>query len=306
MAISNKSKNVALVLSSGGARGLAHIGVIEELVDRGYSINSIAGSSMGALVGGLYATNNLRKFRDWVVTLDKLDIFKLIDFTVSSQGFIKGDKIFHKMQEMGMIPNVKIEDLSIFYTAVATDITKNQEVIFSSGDLLKAIRASISIPNVFTPIKENSSILVDGGVLNPMPINRIARTKDDILIAVDLNSLNPYIQPTSLNKEKKEKTHNDKTQKLIKKWDELFGIQHIDKSTKSKSKNSEPSYFDILAASIQLMQARLTQQSLENIKPDILVNISKNSCSVFEFYKGEEMINYGHEACKKALAEAGL
>lgn len=300
-----KSKNIALVLSSGGARGLAHIGVIDELVERGYQINSIAGSSMGALVGGLYATNNLDKFRDWIVTLDKLAIFKLIDFTFSSQGFVKGEKIFHRMQKMGMIPDINIEELPIKFTAIATDIINNHEVIFDSGDLHKAIRASISIPNVFTPVNDNESVLVDGGVLNPMPINRIHRTKGDILIAVDLNSLEPYTKPILSIKEKSKKTHSEKTLKLINKWDEVFGTHHSEKPKKSKSK-SKLSYFDILAASVQLMQARLTQQSIENYKPDVLVNISKNSCTVFEFYKGNEMIAYGREACKLALDKAGL
>ncbi len=301
----SKSKKISLVLSSGGARGLAHIGVIDELVERGYKINSIAGSSMGALVGGLYATNNLDKFRDWIVTLDKLAIFNLIDFTFSSQGFVKGEKIFHKMQEMGMIPNINIEDLPIRYTAIATDIINNHEVVFESGDLQKAIRASISIPNVFTPVKDNDSILVDGGVLNPMPLDRIHRTKGDILVAVDLNSLVPYAKPANFKKEKSNAVHNEKTLKLISKWDEFFANHHTEKPKKAKAK-SNLSYFDILAASVQLMQARLTQQSIENIKPDVLVNISKNSCTVFEFYKGEEMIAYGREACKLALNKAGL
>ncbi|HCT30413.1 MAG TPA: phospholipase [Bacteroidales bacterium] len=306
MSKNTSKKNVALVLSSGGARGLAHIGVIDVLVERGYIINSIAGSSMGAMVGGLYATNNLNKFKDWIVTLDKLAIFKLIDFTFSSQGFIKGEKIFQKMHEMSMIPDINIEDLPIKFTAVATDIIKNQEIIFDSGNLHQAIRASISIPNVFTPIANTESVLVDGGVLNPIPINRVSRTKNDILIAVDLNSLEPYNKPYLPKKEKTKVVHSEKTVKLIKKWDELFSEQHSEKSVKSITKKLKLSYFDILVRSIQLMQSKLSLQTIESYPIDVLINISKDSCSVFEFYKGEEMIAYGREACIKALDKAGL
>lgn len=301
-----KSKNIALVLSSGGARGLAHIGVIDELIERGYHINSIAGSSMGALVGGLYATNNLDKFRNWVVTLDKLAIFKLIDFTFSSQGFVKGEKIFHKMHEMGMIPDINIEELPIKFTAIATDIIKNQEVIFDSGNLHKAIRASISIPNVFTPVASTESVLVDGGVLNPIPINRVSRIKNDILIATDLNSLEPYIKPNLPSKEKAKVVHSERTAKLIKKWDDFFGNNHGEKPIKPSNKNLKLNYIDILVRSVQLMQSKLSLQSIETFPPDVLVNISKNSCAVFEFYRGEEMIAYGREACKLALDKAGL
>lgn len=306
MAKKNSSKNVALVLSSGGARGLAHIGVIDELIERGYNITSIAGSSMGALVGGLYATNNLDKFRDWIVTLDKMDIFNLIDFTLSSQGFIKGEKIFHKMQKMKMIPDINIEDLTIKFVAIAADIIKNEEVIFDSGDLRNAIRASISIPNVFTPIEHLEGILVDGGVLNPLPLNRVSRSKNDLLIAVDLNSLAPYTKPNLPKKKIPEVIHSEKTMKLIRKWDELFSNHHNGKDENPASQKVKINYFDILARSVQLMQSKLSMQTIETYPPDVLVNISKYSCTVFEFYKGEEMIAYGREACKKALDEAGL
>lgn len=307
MAKTSPKKNIALVLSSGGARGLAHIGVIDELVERGYNITSIAGSSMGAFVGGLYATGNLDKFRDWVVNLDKLNIFNLIDFTLSSQGFIRGEKVFDKMRKLKMIPDANIEELPIKYVAIASDIINNQEIIFTDGDLFKAIRASISIPNVFTPIASNGGVLVDGGVLNPIPINRISRSDNDILIAVDLNSLVPFIKP-NLPKKKKEHevVHSEKVNKLIKKWDDLFSSHHKENIEKPIAKDLKLGYFDIMVRSIQLMQSTLSQQTIDKYPPDVLVSISKYACSVFEFYKGEEMIAYGREACKKALDSAGL
>ncbi len=299
-------KNVALVLSSGGARGLAHIGVIDEIVERGYTITSITGSSMGAFVGGLYATGNIDKFREWVVNLDKLKVFNLVDFTLSSQGFVRGERVFEKMRKLKMIPEINIEDLPIKYIAVAADIINNKEVIFDKGNLYKAIRASISIPNVFTPIEYDGGVLVDGGVLNPMPINRVLRSNNDLLIAVDLNSLVSYQKPNLSKKNEHDVTHSDKVTKLIKKWDELFSSHHNEKIEKPNNKKLKLGYFDILTRSIQLMQSKLTEQTIETYPPDVLVSISKYSCSVFEFYKGEEMIAYGREACKLALDKAGL
>ncbi|NVO09442.1 MAG: patatin-like phospholipase family protein [Bacteroidales bacterium] len=306
MAKVSTKKNIALVLSSGGARGLAHIGVIDEITERGYTITSIAGSSMGAFVGGLYASGNIDKFREWVINLDKLKIFNLIDFTLSSQGFIRGERVFEKMRKLKIIPEIDIENLPIRYIAVAADIINNKEVAFDKGNLYKAIRASISIPNVFTPIEYDGGILVDGGVLNPMPINKVLRSNNDLLIAVDLNSLVSYQKPSLPKKIEPEAIHSAKVTKLIKKWDELFSSHHYEKIEKPTDPKLKLGYFDILTRSIQLMQSKLTEQTIETYPPDVLVSISKYSCSVFEFYKGEEMIAYGREACKMAMDKAGL
>jgi NTE family protein len=152
----------------------------------------------------------------------------------------------------------------------------------------------------------NGGVLVDGGVLNPIPINRISRTDSETLIAVDLNSLVPFVKPNLPKKKEHEVIHSEKITKLIKKWDELFSSHHNEAIEKSDEKNLKLGYFDILTRSIQLMQSKLSQQTIHTYPPDVLVNISKHSCSVFEFYKGEEMIAYGREACKKALDGAGL
>ena len=179
-------QSVSLVLSSGGARGVAHIGVIEELERQGFEIKSIAGASMGALVGGIYATGNLKVYRDWMCKLNKRTVFSLVDFTLSNNGLVKGIKIISELKKI--IPDINIEDLPISYTAVATDIKNKKEVVFEKGSLYEAIRSSISIPTVFTPFKLDSMVLIDGGVRNPIPINRVKRQKSDLLIAVDVNS----------------------------------------------------------------------------------------------------------------------
>lgn len=300
MKTSSKSKNVALVLSSGGARGLAHIGVIEELQARGYNITSIAGSSMGALVGGLYAAGKMEEYKKWIIGLDKMEILSLIDFTLTTKGFVKGEKVFERMRKLNFIPDINIEDLSIPYLAIAVDIINNKECVFNSGSLLKAIRSSISIPSVFTPIIHKDGLLVDGGVLNPLPLKHVVRYPNDILVAVDLNALIPYEKPDLPKRTKKKENHNEKIYALMQKWDELFG--HDSKTVKEKtSKKPSIGYFDVLMRSVLLMQSKLTDYSVEITPPDVLIPISKDSSTVFEFYKAEELILYGRKMCSKIL-----
>jgi NTE family protein len=179
-------KDIALVLSSGGARGIAHIGVIEELLDRGYNITSISGTSMGAVVGGIYASGKFKEFKEWMCQLDKKEVFRLVDFSVSRSGIVKGDKVIEHMKKF--IPDKNIEELEIPFCAIAVDIHKGEEVVFTKGSMFDAIRASISIPAVFKPAKINGVYYVDGGILNPLPLNRVDRKENDILVAVMVNA----------------------------------------------------------------------------------------------------------------------
>ena len=183
-------KNVALVLSGGGARGMAHIGVIEEILKNGYNITSISGTSIGSLIAGVYVSGKTDEFKDWVTQVSKFDVFKFMDFAISKNGFIKGEKIFNTLKKF--ILDTNIEDLPIPYVAVAVDIKNHKEVVFRTGPLRKAIRASVSIPTVLKPVYLNDLELVDGGVLNPLPIDCVKRNKGDLLIAVDLGVNIPY------------------------------------------------------------------------------------------------------------------
>ncbi|MGE4288990.1 MAG: patatin-like phospholipase family protein, partial [Salinivirgaceae bacterium] len=195
-------KKISLVLSGGGARGIAHIGVIEELERQGFEIVSIAGTSMGSLVAGAYAIGKLKEFKEWMISLDKMKVFKLVDFTLSRQGLVKGDKVFNRMKDF--MPDANIEDLPIPYCAVAVDIKNKKEVVFTRGSLHKAIRASVSIPTVFTPVKTTDGLLVDGGVMNNIPINRVKHIEGSSLIAVDVNANIPIDKPKISKKEKQE------------------------------------------------------------------------------------------------------
>lgn len=178
-------KDIALVLSSGGPRGLAYIGAIEELLSRGYGIHSVAGSSMGSLVGGVYAAGKLEEFKEWITSLNGWSVFSLMDISLSKNHFVKGDKIISAIKEI--VPDINIENLPIPYCAVATDLCTGEEIVFKSGKLFDAIRASISIPSLFRPVRHDMSLLIDGCMVNCLPLNHVARKDDDMLVAFDTN-----------------------------------------------------------------------------------------------------------------------
>ncbi|MCD4771835.1 MAG: patatin-like phospholipase family protein [Bacteroidales bacterium] len=284
-------QKVALVLGSGGAKGLAHIGVIEEFEKQGFEISSVAGTSMGSLIGGLYAMDKLQEYKNWVLTLDKVDVFKLIDFTFSSHGLIKGDKVFNKMKTF--LPDRNIEDLDIPFAAVATDITNEKEVVFTTGSIYEAVRASIAIPTVFTPVSKDNILLVDGGVLNPIPVNRVIRSGNDILVAVNVYADIPY------SKEKKQTKKQLKIQDIYNKNTKIFKQklnEIIPKSNKSKL-----GYFKLINATTNAMIHQISEMTLDMCKPDILVNISRHSGSTFDFYKAEQLIETGRLAAKESI-----
>lgn len=288
-------KKVHLVLGSGGARGVAHIGVIEMLEEAGHEIISVTGASMGAVVGGMYAAGHLGTYRDWMLTLTKTMVFRIMDFTLARQGFLKGERIFNILQEVTG-PQL-IEQLRIPFTAVATDMVHNREVHYRSGDLYKAFRASIAIPGVFTPVMEGGQFLVDGGVLNPLPLNLVERRKEDEwVVAVNLNGVAvPVAEPAA--------TEDDEEVWALWKW-----LSPIMQDTKKEQNEVLPvaaySLRELLLSSYNMTQDRLTHLMLQAYPPELLVEIPRNTCSTFEFYKAKNLIELGREACRKALASA--
>jgi len=288
-----KTKNVSLVLSGGGARGIAHIGVIEELEKQGYNIRSISGTSMGALVGGIYAIGKMQEYKNWIYTLDKLEVFKLLDFTLSVQGLVKGDRVFNKMREF--IPDMNIEDLKINYVATATDLIEKKEVVFTRGSIFDAVRASVSIPTVFTPIETENSLLVDGGVINNVPISHVKRTKNDILIVVHVNADIPVYKPFLPKKEKEAK--NSIYKKRIKTL-----RNHLHKNN-SIHNNDKLGYFNLINKTISLLTYQVAKMTIEKYPPDILINVSRDSCTIFDFYKAEELVEIGRHAAVISLEE---
>jgi len=285
---------ISLVLSGGAARGIAHIGVIEELEKQGFEIKSIAGNSMGAFIAAMYAMDKLQEYKELILTLDKVDVFKLIDFTFSSQGLIKGDRVFNKMKTF--FPDKNIEDLKIPYVAIAADITNMKEVVFTEGSIYDAVRASVSIPTIFTPVKKDNTVLVDGGVVNPIPLNRVQRIEGDILIASYVNANIPYDKPeidkkNEENEERKNSVYKQKIKEFRKKLNDIL----------PKNSKKHLNYFTLLNKSTGLLTHHLSLMNIEKYKPDMLINISRHSGGTFDFFKAEELIETGRLAARKSI-----
>jgi len=285
------SQKIALVLSGGGARGLAHIGAIEELLKRDYEITSIAGTSMGAVIGAVYAQGKLKEFKDWITSLDQFEVFKLVDFTLSSSGLVKGEKVLNTIKKF--MPDTQIEDLPIPYSATAVDIIKHEEVVFTTGSLFDAIRASVAIPTVLTPVKKDGSILVDGGVMNNVPISNIKRTDGDKLVVVHVNA---NIKPLKPQLDKKEEEKKETTHK---KWLANFK----DFLSKSKEKEESLGFLSLIDNTLTTGMLRLAQLAIESGKPDILIETSRDTCGTYDFYKAREVIEVGRMAAQKVLDE---
>jgi NTE family protein len=294
-----KRRTVSLVLGSGGARGYAHIGVIEELEARGYEIVSISGASMGALVGGFYACGKLTAYRDWVLELDALDVARLLDLSWSRRGLIHGEKLFRRLSEF--LGPCRIEELSIPYTAVATDLRRNREVWFQRGPLIEAIRASIAIPSFFTPVEKNGMLLVDGGVLNPLPVAPTTSDHSDLTIAVHLYGempLPPLEPPPTPDRERNSLDRViDPLLRQARSW--------LEEKDRKESEGEEEDYhlFDIIDQAIDSMQKTLVGYRLGGYPPDLLIQIPKEVCDVYDFHKAAKVIAHGRYAARNALDE---
>ncbi len=279
-----RQKTVSLVLGSGGARGLAHIGIIKYLEDNNYKIESISGCSIGALIGGFYAAGRLDTYVEWLETIDTFDMLKLLDFK-GSGGLVSGDKLMKSLQEL--IGDYDIENLPIKFTAVATDIKNEKEIWINRGSLLSAIRASISLPLFFTPHLHNGRTLVDGGVLNPVPIAPTFHDETDLTIAVNLGG----DESSECLLEVKDKKNNFKS--TIK--------EYINRLSIPDAILSQDSIYMVANKSFESMQSSIARMKLSAYPPDIEIDIPKNLCGTFEFNKSEQIIEYGYNICEKTI-----
>lgn len=283
-----KKTDVALVLSSGGARGLAHIGAIEELEAMGYRISSIAGCSMGALIGGVYAAGKLNEFREWMKTIDRKKMLELTDFSLSINHIVKGKRIIEAIMEF--VPDMAIEELPIPYCAVATDLIAGKEVVFNKGSLFEAIRASISLPSFYEPVHRDDMLLIDGGVINPIPLNRVKRQAGDILVGVDVSG------------------HDYKSQ-----WEEMRRLtqrqKNTDKSLKARildkliPDNIGFNYYTLLSRTSSLMIRQNSILMTKLIKPEILIDIQMSRFDGFDYDKSEKIITIGRQKASYVISK---
>ena len=289
-----QQQTVSLVLGSGAARGLAHIGVIECLIEHGYRIDSISGASMGALVGGIYAAGRLDSYKQWVLALEKMDVLRFLDLAFSSEGLFKGDRLMDALREM--VGDHRIEDLPIAYTAVACDLERQREVWLTDGSLFDAIRASIAIPTVFTPHRYRGMRLLDGGLLNPVPIAPTFRDFTDLTIAVDLNGMRAVSSVPDATGEVPAQVSSSHRHATVQRF--LDSIQN----SIGQRQESDLGLFDLLSSSFETMQNAISSIKLATYAPDMCIEIPRSACKAYEFDRAAELIELGYAMAAKAIA----
>ncbi|MBR4094493.1 MAG: patatin-like phospholipase family protein [Bacteroidales bacterium] len=326
-------KEVALVLSSGGPRGFAYIGAIEELLKRGYTITSVAGTSIGSLIGGIYAAGKLPEFKKWLFSLDKWNLFSLMDLSFGKNHFVRGDRIIEAINQI--VPDVNIEDLKIPYKAIATDLYTGEEIIFDKGKLLPAIRASISIPSLFRPVKHDMTSFIDGAMTNCLPLNRIDRKEGDILVAFDVNHIDINDIRENLKKENAIELadaafeewkssqmkeiidgmgSNSSNQSFMKRL-KRAGIkgaallkevmahkESMDLAEQENDTDFGETYYSILDRSFSILYHTVTELSIQLNRPDILVRMPFDSYGeIADYIKGAEISELGRNLMREAL-----
>jgi NTE family protein len=313
---------VSLALGSGGARGYAHIGAIQVIEERGWEVVSIAGSSMGALVGAVHAAGALPEYTDWALGLTQLEVLRLLDLSLASPGAIRAERVLARVQEL--IGGRLIEDLPIPFTAVATDLVARREVWFQRGPVELAVRASIALPGIFSPVMHNGRLLVDGGLLNPIPIAPTVAVASDLTVAISLGGGRGSRVGDSAAQETAEPRPAEE-------WMERFrrGAAHALDTDLARSlltrfaaagdgppavveavaENVLPaglSKFDVMNQSLDAMQEAVARYRLAGFPPDLLITVPKDACRTLDFHRAGAMIELGRRLTTEALEGAGI
>lgn len=306
---------IGLALGSGSARGLAHVGVIRALGEAGIAVDCIAGTSMGALIGAVHAAGKLDALANFFRDFDWKKTAAFFDVVLPRSGLLDGAKIGELVRDH--VPAETIESLSMAFAAVASDLASGEEVVIRDGDIIEAVRASISVPGIFTPVRRNGRILVDGGLVNPVPVTAARALGAEIVIAVDLNhgivngkNLKP-LRPAPGNAEVANEPARHaggvpwytQTMQGLKQW--LLAADKPGRVQLSRWLEREeylPNIFEVLLASINIMETRIAQTRLEIDRPDILIQPPLGHIRFLEFGRAEEIIAIGYETAQQQLA----
>ena len=328
--VQKSKKRVALALSSGGPRGFAYIGALEVLAERGYEVSAVAGTSIGALVGGVYAAGRLAEFKEWLLSLNTRKVFSLVDWSLSMNHLVKGEKVIEAIKEV--VPSVKIEELPMPFSAVATNLYTGEEVVFEQGDLFSAIRASMSIPSLFKPVQYENTVLIDGHSSNCLPLNRVKREKGDLLVGFDTNYFDvEAIRNTLANSEqiyaeyKELQAAKDEEVQAVATtikgncemsfWGKLKALGALKLEAMREVRNFreeyidnlpetdwEESYYGIIDRTFSIMNQHNSRLKIELCKPDILVQMPFDAYGdISDYALAEEIIARGRELMTQAL-----
>ncbi len=295
-------KKIALALGSGGARGLAHIGVIRRLEESGYDIGYIAGTSIGALIGGIYAAGKLDTYEEWATGLTRRDMVRLLDFSFTQGSIIKGDRVIDAICEL--IGDANIEDLNVGFTAVATDMREQSEVWISRGSLFNAIRASTAIPTLMSPVEFDGRLLADGGLVNPIPIAPTLNHGRALTVAVDLNGSRENRLYKEPEREPEKPAATDQEDKSSNRYAQAIS-QFVDKMKPSretpKKTISGPGFLEMSTQTIEIMQNGIARLKLAAYRPDMVISMPRDLCQFWEFDRAGELIEYGYQSAGKAI-----
>lgn len=279
-------RGVALVLSSGGARGLAHVGAIAALQERGFRVTSVAGTSFGAIVAGMYASGHLDDFQEWMETINRKRIFELTDYSLSLSHFVKGERIIEEMKRIA--PDRLIEDLPVPFAAVATDWKRGREVVFTKGSMWHAIRASISIPGVFAPVEDAGRILIDGGITNPFPLDRVRRSGTDLLVGVNVSG---HDYGRMWERREAVKAHQIRNSKALQFLSKLLSV----------GSGPDLNYYTLLNQTVSISIAQNARRAIQLNPPDVLVDIPMKRFSGSDYDKFEQIRKVGWQKTMRQL-----
>ncbi|MBN1572058.1 MAG: patatin-like phospholipase family protein [Deltaproteobacteria bacterium] len=276
-------KSVGIALGSGAARGLAHLGILDVLMEAGVEIEFVSGTSIGAFVGAFFCAGKIDELVRFAKNLTSWESLKFADFMIPKNGLIEGKKIEKFMRDH--LGDRRIQDLDIPFACVAADYYTGAEVILNKGDLVDAVRASISIPGIFKPVPVNGLLLVDGGVVNPVPVEVVRGLGADYIIAVDIS---PSIANMTISKDVDNFRQED-----------MAALSKF----RSDGRNLEhsPNIFEVIMGSISIMEALVNTMRLKSEKPDIIIKPDVFDLGLFEFYKYKLGVSRGEEAAKGVL-----
>jgi NTE family protein len=296
---------IGIALGSGSARGWAHIGVLNQLTEMGIEPDIVAGSSIGSLVGAAYAGQNLESFENWVNGLDSKGIIQLLDITWGKGGLIEGKKLFDYFSDN--LEDDDIGSLPVQFAAVATDMSTGREVWFQEGSVYEAVRASIALPGLFTPMKKDSQWFLDGGIVNPVPVSLCRAMGADIVIAVDLNSdilgkhLRKPVPRTDAKDADESFFHSPFLEQTFSQFADSLGEENfLSKFLKPGKRMPEPGLYEVIASAVNIMQVRITRSRMAGDPPDILISPRVSHIGLMEFDKADAAIKEGVAAVKRA------